>query len=79
MAGLNLVPDKRVRVGMHEHDAPESRQKMRSCPVCGIRYFADPVRLKHGRELTCSRTCLYTLRASLRTAPFFTKLPKKVI
>lgn len=35
----------------------------RTCPVCGISYSADPGRLKHGRETTCSRKCSYDLRA----------------
>ena len=36
----------------------------RKCPVCGSMYLADEVRLKHGRETTCSRDCSYKLRAS---------------
>lgn len=35
----------------------------RKCPVCGIAYEADSVRLKHGRQTTCSRKCSYLLRA----------------
>ncbi len=35
----------------------------RKCPVCGMTYFADQTRLRHGRQTTCSRTCSYTLRA----------------
>lgn len=35
----------------------------RKCPVCGIIYNADPTRLKHGRQTTCSRVCSYKLRA----------------
>lgn len=35
---------------------------LRQCPVCGTPYEADPVRLKHGRQTTCSRACSYTLR-----------------
>ena len=35
----------------------------RKCPVCGVTYFADQARLRHGRQTTCSRTCSYTLRA----------------
>ena len=35
----------------------------RTCPVCGVIYFADQVRLRHGRQTTCSRTCSHTLRA----------------
>lgn len=27
------------------------------CPVCGVTYFADQARLRHGRQTTCSRTC----------------------
>lgn len=35
----------------------------RICPACGKIYFADPNRLKHGRQTTCSRECSYILRA----------------
>jgi len=35
----------------------------RECPVCGLIYDADPVRLKFGRRTTCSRRCSYELRA----------------
>lgn len=35
----------------------------RQCPVCGCTYQADSVRLKHGRQTTCSRACSYALRA----------------
>jgi len=34
----------------------------RECPVCGKTYEADPGRLKHGRQTTCSRACSYELR-----------------
>jgi len=37
----------------------------RKCPVCGVTYLADQVRLRHGRQTTCSRKCSYTLRAGL--------------
>ena len=41
----------------------------RDCPACGATYDADPVRLRHGRQTTCSRSCSYQLRAAtLRTA-----------
>jgi len=43
-----------------------SRGVSRDCPVCGVEYVADPVRLKHGRQTTCSRACSYTLRSSER-------------
>lgn len=33
------------------------------CPVCSTLYQADPARLRHGRQTTCSRDCSYTLRA----------------
>ena len=36
----------------------------RNCPICGTIYDADPARLKHGRQTTCSRTCSYKLRAA---------------
>lgn len=36
----------------------------RVCPVCDVTYKAHPVRLKHGRETTCSRACSYKLRAN---------------
>jgi len=29
----------------------------RECPVCGARYHAHVVRLRHGRQTTCSRRC----------------------
>ena len=34
----------------------------RNCPNCNIEYFADPKRLKHGRQTTCSRKCSYEFR-----------------
>lgn len=34
-----------------------------NCPVCGVQYYADPNRLKFGRQTTCSRECSYQLRA----------------
>lgn len=34
----------------------------RECPVCHRTYGADPKRLKHGRQTTCSRACSYALR-----------------
>lgn len=34
----------------------------RECPVCHATYQADPQRLKHGRQTTCSRACSYQLR-----------------
>ncbi len=36
------------------------------CPVCNDDYFADPKRLKHGRQTTCSRKCSYRLRGKER-------------
>ena len=36
----------------------------RECPVCRIIYFADAVRLGHGRQTTCSRMCSYRLRST---------------
>lgn len=38
----------------------------RVCPVCEAAYKAHPVRLRHGRETTCSRACSYKLRATER-------------
>ena len=38
----------------------------RECPVCAVSYKADPVRLRHGRQTTCSRACSYALRANKR-------------
>lgn len=40
----------------------------RTCPVCAVEYLAHPVRLKHGRQTTCSRECSYALRRP-KTAP----------
>ncbi len=40
---------------------------IKTCPVCGNTYKADPVRLRHGRQTTCSRECSYKLRADGRT------------
>ena len=34
----------------------------RCCPVCSTHYLADPIRLRHGRQTTCSRKCSYELR-----------------
>lgn len=39
----------------------------RECPVCKVLYQAHPVRLKHGRQTTCSRACSYVLRTAERT------------
>lgn len=38
----------------------------RTCPVCDTVYQADPVRLRHGRQTTCSRACSYRLRSAPR-------------
>lgn len=40
------------------------RKVQRECPVCGIAYEADPVRLRHGRQTTCSRACSYRFRGA---------------
>lgn len=37
---------------------------LRSCPACRREYAADPKRLKHGRQTTCSRKCSYRLRGA---------------
>ena len=37
---------------------------IRDCPGCGCAYAADPKRLKHGRQTTCSRKCSYDVRAA---------------
>jgi G:T-mismatch repair DNA endonuclease (very short patch repair protein) len=42
----------------------------RECPVCGKTYLASRIRLRWGRQTTCSRACSYALRAN--------KLEKKV-
>lgn len=34
----------------------------RQCPICENSYLADPTRLAHGRQTTCSRKCSYSLR-----------------
>jgi G:T-mismatch repair DNA endonuclease (very short patch repair protein) len=36
----------------------------RTCPVCSAVYEADPKRLTHGRQTTCSRKCSYALRGA---------------
>lgn len=36
----------------------------RTCPVCNVVYEADEQRLKHGRQITCSKKCSYEFRAS---------------
>jgi len=36
---------------------------LRNCPVCNIKYDADPKRLKWGRQITCSRKCSYEYRS----------------
>lgn len=38
----------------------------RECPVCQRTYIADPQRLKHGRQTTCSRACSYALRGQAK-------------
>lgn len=38
-----------------------------NCQVCQKDYEADPKRLQHGRQTTCSRECSYKLRAGKRT------------
>lgn len=35
----------------------------RACSVCETVYQADPKRLRHGRQTTCSRACSYQVRA----------------
>lgn len=60
----------------------------RECPVCGIHYDADSVRLRHGRQTTCSRKCSYVLRGDQKklgatfTCPVceseFTRTPKQI-
>lgn len=39
----------------------------RKCPVCGTTYPANPSRLKHGRQTTCSRRCSYIRRGDKLT------------
>lgn len=39
---------------------------VRQCPVCEKTYEADPVRLRIGRQTTCSRECSYRQRADVR-------------
>lgn len=34
----------------------------RICPVCNTKYTAEAIRLKFGRQTTCSRRCSYDLR-----------------
>lgn len=41
----------------------------RNCPNCGKTYEANPVRLKHGRQTTCSRKCSYELRGKNKQKP----------
>jgi hypothetical protein len=60
----------------------------RKCPVCLNDYLADPNRLKHGRQTTCSRACSYQLRVSKTTksqeyscpicAAVFTRAPSQL-
>lgn len=64
--------------GKDEKTVLRLNRSTRTCPMCGINYFADLVRLKHGRQSTCSRACSYKLRASSRTPPFFTKSYKQI-
>lgn len=40
----------------------------RVCPACGKSYQADPKRLRHGRETTCSRACSYKHRMRSRSS-----------
>ncbi len=48
----------------------DRKTEPRDCLSCGKRYFADPGRLKHGRETTCSRACSYALRATKLEVPW---------
>lgn len=41
----------------------------RSCPVCHRDYEANPVRLRHGRQTSCGRSCSYQLRSAGLSKP----------
>lgn len=43
---------------------PEREVVARTCPVCACTYQADAVRLRFGRQTTCSRSCSYKLRGA---------------
>ena len=51
---------------MQTHVGISSRQVLATpsmqCPACSKEYEADPGRLKHGRQTSCSRECSYILR-----------------
>jgi G:T-mismatch repair DNA endonuclease (very short patch repair protein) len=44
-----------------------SKEVTRQCPVCHRDYLASKIRIKHGRQTTCSRKCSYQLRSSKLT------------
>src|SRR5699024_2404579 len=44
----------------------ESNQVYPECPVGAVSDKADPLRLRNGRQTTCSRACSYALRANKR-------------
>lgn len=46
--------------------ATQPETKPVTCPVCAVEYHAHTVRLRHGRETTCSRKCSYELRAAMK-------------
>ena len=66
-----VVKGREGRLRGFTHDIARAREWRRfvgmkverKCPVCGQTYFADKVRLRHGRQTTCSRKCSYKLRA----------------
>jgi len=42
----------------------------RTCPICEVEYKASSTRLKHGRQITCSKSCSYEYRARKRRNGF---------
>lgn len=41
----------------------------KTCPSCGITYTVNTQRLKHGRQISCSRACSYKIRGEKLTKP----------
>ena len=63
MASTLLLGDSRELLAAMEPGSV-SAIVIRDCPGCGCAYPADPKRLKHGRQTTCSRKCSYDVRAA---------------
>lgn len=65
IAPTSPLPNSCSRVRQSPKRSLISAMVDRECPVCRVTYLADPKRLKHGRQTTCSRKCSYARRAKL--------------